>query len=122
VIKPSKREKGRISEDIAVNFLLENGMEIIERNFTWSGGEIDIIARDGETLVFVEVRSLIGDRVAPVETVGTQKRRKLVRSALYYLTKEDIYGKVECRFDFLGIRMENGEPLIEHIKNAIILM
>jgi len=105
-----------------VNFLLEMGMEIIERNFTWNGGEIDIIARDGETLVFVEVRSLSGGRVAPAETVGPHKRRKLVKSALYYMMKRGIYGKVECRFDFLGIRMENADPLIEHIKNAIILM
>ena len=114
----SRKKLGFKAEEIAAAYLEEKGFEILKRNFRWQGGEIDIIAKDEDEVVFIEVRSLTEGTLNPAETISRWKKERIIRTALYYLAAQGIYDEVSCRFDFLGIRFKNGKPLIEHIKDA----
>ncbi len=76
---------GKIGEDIAEKYLTSQGLQIIERNFSKRYTELDIVAKDGNTLVFVEVKTRIGQSFGlPEEAVNAWKLKTLVRSAQYY--------------------------------------
>lgn len=113
------RNLGQLGEKIALETLVSGGYKVLERNFRCKIGEIDIIAKDQDALVFIEVRSK-SDSVhgVPQETVNRKKQQKIRRTAEYYLLKnrlQDIY----CRFDVVGILWQgNKEPHIEIIKDA----
>ena len=110
---------GEEGEKIAAAFLLKQGYRILERNFRTALGEIDLIAQDGKTLIFVEVkaRSGIGFGV-PQSAVDPRKQTKMSRVALLYLSQKKIEG-CECRFDVIGITQgSNGAASVEHFKNA----
>ncbi|MCX7759654.1 MAG: YraN family protein [Hydrogenothermaceae bacterium] len=110
----NKSEIGKLKEDIAVKFLKERGYIIIERNFRKRFGEIDIIAKDGNCLVFVEVRSRSYDTFGKaLESIDIKKRMKLSKMANYYLTNLNQHFD-EVRFDVVSITGDE----IEHIKNA----
>jgi putative endonuclease len=109
---------GTKGEDLAVRFLKEKGYGIIKRNYKTPVGEIDIIAKDGKTLVFIEVKTRIDVSFGyPFEAVDKRKRQKLKNLALLYLKSQ---GKeFSVRFDVLSIIcMDNGKKEIEHIKDA----
>lgn len=90
------------------------GYTIIEYNFCCKSGEIDIVAMDGETLVFCEVKYRSNDRKGtPFEAVTIYKQKKICKTALYYITKHQIVD-VPCRFDVVGITGDK----IEIIQNA----
>lgn len=79
-------ETGAVAEDRAARLLRARGYAIVERNFRCRLGELDIIARDGDTLAFVEVRSRADDRHGhAAEAVGPRKRRQVARVAAYYV-------------------------------------
>ena len=83
--------------------LRERGYLVVERNYRCKLGEIDIVARDGETLVFVEVRSRSdGERGSALETVTAAKQRRIARVAEHYLAARRPEFR-ECRFDVVGI-------------------
>jgi len=112
-----KKELGKEGEDIAVRFLKKNKYKILEKNFRTPLGEIDIIARDGDTLVFVEVKTrenpLFGE---PFESVNYHKKRKLIKVASLYLKRlRDI---PPCRFDVISITFKDNTPHIQLIKDA----
>ncbi|NQU07261.1 MAG: YraN family protein [Candidatus Abyssubacteria bacterium] len=112
--------RGMEGEERAVRALKKKRYKIIERNFRTPAGEIDIVARDGECLVFVEVRTRGSiDFGTPQETVAAKKRKKLCTAARWYLQKKRI-DDAECRFDVVGIVMkdEGGDCRIEVIKDA----
>jgi putative endonuclease len=105
-------------EDLAVRFLQEKGYGIIKRNYKTPVGEIDIIAKDGKTLVFIEVKTRTDVSFGyPFEAVTKRKRQKLKNLALIYLKSQ---GKeFSVRFDVLSIfYMDNGKKDIVHIKDA----
>ncbi|NOY70202.1 MAG: YraN family protein [Deltaproteobacteria bacterium] len=109
---------GRQGEIIAAEFLKKKGYSIIEANCRTPFGEIDIIAKHCETIVFVEVKSRHSDRFGlPVEAVGRRKQEKITRSALYYLKKHSLTD-VSARFDVMGILFQGKTPAIELIENA----
>ncbi len=111
------RLSGSKAEDIAVKFLKKKGYRIISRNFKTPIGELDIIAIDGETLVFVEVKARHDDSFGrPFEAVDHRKKEKLRKVALCYLKKNR--KEVRSRFDVLSIEMKNGSHMIEHIVDA----
>lgn len=114
-----RKSKGKRSEDLAARYLEEQGLEILERNWRWRGGEIDLVARDGETLVFVEVRSLFSPPpdLDPIETITPRKIRKIRRSAELYLAQKGL-SPPAVRFDVVGIRYYLGRTEIRHIPNA----
>ncbi len=115
----SRKKRGRRAEDIAQAFLEKKGLLILERNFQWRGGEIDIIAKDGDTLVFIEVRSLFEDvQINPILTIGTRKRERLRKTALHYLVTHDQYQKVDCRFDVVGLLFKEHDFEVIYLKDA----
>jgi len=109
---------GSEGEDLAVRFLQKKGYRIVARNYKTPVGEIDIIARDGDTIVFIEVKTRTDISFGyPFEAVNKRKRQKLKNLALLYLKRQ---GKeFPVRFDVLSIFcMGNGKKDIEHIKDA----
>ncbi len=105
--------EGKWAEDIACGYLRSLGYLIVARNWRWRGGEVDIVAKDGGTLVFVEVKGRRGSAYgAPEEAVDLRKRRHLWRTALAFLGEKA--GKVPVRFDVLAVGPEG----VKHIKHA----
>jgi len=105
-------------EDLAVKFLKKIGYRIVAKNYKTQIGEIDIIAKDGDTTVFIEVKTRTNDSFGyPFEAVHSGKRQKLKNLALLYLKKQ---GKeLPVRFDVLSILCaEDGKKEIEHIRDA----
>ncbi len=105
-------------EELAVKFLKKKGYSIIARNYKTHVGEIDIIAKDSNIIVFIEVKTRTNDSFGyPFEAVDKRKREKLKNLALLYLKKQA--HEYPVRFDVISIfRMDNGEKEIEHIKDA----
>jgi putative endonuclease len=115
---PLRDPLGDRGENVAARFLRNQGYKIIVRNFRCELGEIDIIARDGKTLVFVEVKTRAYDEPTPEEQVNTDKQGQLTRAAKLYLSR---YGVPQppARFDVVAIVWPNGrDPQIRHIPNA----
>lgn len=114
-----KRVKlGRSGEDIAAAYLERQGWIIVERNYQHRSGEIDIIARDGETLVFVEVRTRQDEDYGhPLESVVVAKQHQVSVGALHYLSRNNLLER-DIRFDVVGILAGSGDPEISHVTGA----
>ena len=113
--------RGRQGEQVAEEFLRTQGYVIIARNYRVSFGEIDVIAQDRQTLVFVEVRTHTGEAFGdPLASVNLRKQRQIAKAALHYLARNGLMGR-EARFDVVGIRWENEQARITHVKNAFEL-
>lgn len=109
---------GKMGEDLACDELERRGYAIVARRYRLRGGEIDIIARDGRTLVFVEVKAREGRQFGEaVEAVTSVKRRRIVRLAMDYLTRHRL-GEHPCRFDVVAVHLDEGQPTIEVYQNA----
>jgi putative endonuclease len=112
---------GTRGESLAVKALKKKGYKILEKNYRSYLGEIDIIARDGDVLAFVEVKARRTDRFGdPKLAVTAHKQRKISMVALQYLKETDQMDK-GARFDVVAIRLLPGKPEIEIIKNAFEL-
>ncbi len=105
-----KRAIGSIGEEATAGFLAANGYEILERNYTIRGGEIDIIARKNGVLCFVEVKTRkVGAMVSGECSVTMKKRRFIVRTAeRYHREYVKRFGETKCRFDVASVVLENG--------------
>lgn len=109
-----KKFLGRAGEIKAAEFLENKGYEILKKNYKTHIGEIDIVAKDGECVVFVEVKTRVNDDFgAPSEAVTYKKREKYYKVASEYLIRNELTD-VPCRFDVVEI--ENGQ--INHIEDA----
>jgi putative endonuclease len=109
---------GKSGEDLACAELKRRGYAIIARRHRSRLGELDIIARDGSTMVFVEVKARAsGSCGDPVEAVTPAKRRRIVRLALEYLWLKGLVDR-PCRFDVVAIRVEEGRPRVEVYRGA----
>ena len=112
-----KKLLGRAGEVEAQKYLKKKGYKILERNYKTLVGEADIIAQDGEYVVFVEVKTRSGDEFgAPSEAVTRKKQQKYFRVAEQFMLKEQ-YEALFCRFDVIEI--ENGK--INHIIDAFCM-
>ncbi|MFH1542858.1 MAG: YraN family protein, partial [bacterium] len=111
--------KGQEGEEIARLYLLQKGYQIIESNFHSSQGEIDIIAKDQDCLVFVEVKSYsYRSYGSPVGAVGYTKKKSIIHAAEAYLYKYNIKDTYS-RFDVVTIyKKYSGQQIIEHYKDA----
>ena len=99
----NKRKKGFEYESKASDFLVKQGLSIIERNFYSKVGEVDIIAKDRETIVFVEVKYRKNDDFGrPEESVNKKKIKKIKDTAFIYLQINNLY-KSNIRFDVISI-------------------
>lgn len=114
----SRRSIGKDGEEIAVSFLEQKGFTILERNYTFHHGEIDIVARDNEEFVFVEVKMRRNSQFgSPEESVTPAKQALLRRTAEGYVQEKKLEN-CSCRFDVVAIRDENGVKTFVHYKNA----
>ncbi len=112
---------GRRSESEAARFLKQKGYKILRRNYRNRLGEIDLIALDKDTLVFVEVKARRSDEFGgPKNAVTRHKQKKIARVALFYL-KECGQGERKARFDVVAISHNDRVQRIELIKNAFEL-
>lgn len=100
----NKRKQGGLYEKLAANYLEEQGLNIIDMNYNCRLGEIDIIAKDGATLVFVEVKYRKNMSMGhPIEAVDSRKQMRIRKIAQVYMTFHNIMENVNCRFDVVGI-------------------
>jgi putative endonuclease len=109
---------GKTGEDLACRELEGRGYAIIARRYRRRRGELDIVARDGSTLVFVEVKTRqsrdFGDAA---EAVNWFKRRTMVQLAMEYMARHRLTNE-PCRFDVVAIHLEAGQPVVEVYQNA----
>jgi putative endonuclease len=109
---------GKTGEDLACRELQRRGYEIVARRYRRRSGELDIIARDGATIVFVEVKTrrgrMFGDAV---EAVTAWKQRRMSRLAAEYLMRHRL-SHCPCRFDVVSIHFDAGCPKVEVFQNA----
>jgi putative endonuclease len=112
------RKVGEEAERLAQRFLEKKGLTLINRNYHCRRGEIDLIMRDGNFLVFIEVRYRKNDIYgSAAESVTKQKQRRLLASAGYYLQNEKLYENISCRFDVITVSGQYN-PQIKWIKDA----
>lgn len=111
----SRSSLGRAGEDAAVRFLEDAGLRVLARNFRSRRGEIDIVARDGETLVFVEVKSWSAFGFEELgRSIGSAKIGRLIETAQYFLSRNREYNGMAVRFDVVFIGPEG----IKHLVSA----
>ncbi len=115
----STRSTGQHYEEIACTRLQAAGLRLVERNANSRHGEIDIIMRDGETLVFVEVRYRVSARSGDgLDSVGPSKRTKLIRAASLWLAAHPEHSRRAARFDVVGLTGDPTNPELVWIKSA----
>jgi putative endonuclease len=109
-------------ESLVADYFQQQNFQILERNFHCRLGEIDLIIRQNtqnQCLIFVEVRfrknNLYG---GPLASIDRKKQQKLIRSAEFYLKIRPYFKQYTCRFDVVGITIDNGLPKLEWIQNA----
>jgi putative endonuclease len=108
-------DKGRAGEAAAASYLEEKGLEILERNFRVKSGEVDLIAREGETLVFVEVKTWSSMGIDALEQgLNEKKQRRIIETAKYFLASHREYRYMAVRFDVVFIAPQG----ITHLASA----
>lgn len=113
-----KRKIGDSGEVSAVSFLERKGFAILERNYRFNHGEIDVVAREGEELVFVEVKTRTTTKFGfPEESVTPEKQQLIRRTAEGYVREKKLEN-VLCRFDVIAIKVEQGRETLMHFRNA----
>lgn len=117
---------GRMGEEAAASYLQSKGMRLLERNYRYRRNEIDLIARDGATLCFIEVKTRLSTAKGhPLEAVTTAKQREIIKAATAYLSF-DQNPEQPCRFDVVAITVPDGDGTdpstfrIEHIRDAFM--
>ena len=117
----NKRDIGKEGEDLAVQFIARKGYKVLERNYHYGHGEIDIIAEDNGVLVFIEVKSRLnlefGEPEYAINKKKIQQIKKMAELYLFDKGKEE----VDCRFDVIAIILEpKSNPQINHYENAFM--
>lgn len=117
--KPIHLQYGTLGEEAARDYLKQQGLKFLTANFSCKNGEIDLIFRDGESLVFVEVKTrTIGGWTRPGRAVDNRKRRALIRTATEYLSQLD-KPPVPYRFDVVEVLLDNGKVVeVRHNANS----
>lgn len=111
---------GQAAEQLACTYLQHNGLILLQRNYRCRRGELDLVMRQDDTTVFVEVRyrrpSAFADGIASIDR---RKQEKLLAAAQHYLQHHPEAARRPCRFDVVAVTPERGENSIEWITNAI---
>ena len=120
-MRMQKKELGKKGEEIAIRFLKKQGYRILERNYVCKMGEMDIIAREKDTLAFIEVKTRTSTTFGPPQlAVNLTKQMQLSKVALYFL-KEKKLEDVKARFDVVAILLRSKGEEIDLIKDAFDL-
>lgn len=108
---------GKLGEEMAVKYLILKAYQILETNWRFGHKEIDIIAKNSNEIVFIEVKTRKSSYYEkPHEAVGMRKQELLIDAAEAFLEEREM--DVEIRFDIISILLDKKEPQIEHIENA----
>ena len=114
----ARQTLGKTGEDLACRELERRGYVIVARRYRRRGGELDIVARDGATLVFVEVKTREGRAFGEAaEAVTPFKRRRIAQLALDYMVRHHLSG-CPCRFDVVSIHFDSGKLVLEVFQGA----
>jgi len=117
-MQTTRQRIGQFGENAAAEFLKDRGYEVIERNYRCPIGEIDIVARDGRWLVFVEVKTRTGGRYGhPFESITNQKLARMRRLAAHWSELHNRDG-LRIRLDAVSVLFRNERVLIEHLKQV----
>jgi putative endonuclease len=117
-LSAEKKEIGQRGENLAVDYLQKLGYVILERNYRCKLGEVDIIARDNDILVFIEVRTRSSlDFGLPQESINRRKRHQLSKVALEFMNRKK-FKNIPARFDVVAVSLEAGKEKVEHIRDA----
>jgi len=120
--QPDRRAQGRVGEEDAVRWLTANGYEILERNVINHAGELDVVAKDGDTLCFLEIKARASDAFGPaIAAVDARKQRRISRAAALYLATQGAAKRLDrspCRFDVLGLDWQGDGWRYTLIKDA----
>jgi putative endonuclease len=117
----TRQRIGKLGEKLAEKFLVSRGFQILNRNFSTPFGEIDLIAKQNEYIVFLEVKTRISERFGPpLSSITGIKQKHISKNCQYYLKRYGLYEK-PCRIDVIGISLNAREDLhiLRHIRNAI---
>ncbi len=111
---------GRTAEDIAADFLQQQGLELLQRNYRRRNGELDIVARSAEVLVIVEVRTRSSESFGgAAASIDGWKRHKIIRAATQLLQQHKDLARLRVRFDVVVVHEPGGErPRVEWIRHA----
>ena len=113
----TRKEIGNKGEENAVNFLFANGYEVLERNYRFGRGEVDIIALKSSVMVFIEVKSRKNINFGYPETfLNEPQQDRIHRAAEEYVLQKEWQG--EIRFDIIAILWDSKEPTLEHFEDA----
>lgn len=116
----NKQSLGAKGEELAVNMILESGLKVVTRNYRCPVGEMDIVARDGKTLVFIEVRTRRSSyRGWGEESITRQKAQRLQAIASFFLIQKGHKTWPDIRFDVVAIRWVGEKPEVNWIKAAL---
>jgi putative endonuclease len=119
VVRVDRRALGQWGEDLAVRHLERQGLEVLDRNWRCREGELDIVARDGGCLVFVEVKARSGTGYGePAEAVSLRKARRIHVLAAKWLSEQRPEGRWDVRFDVVSILRTRGLPEVLHLRGA----
>lgn len=114
-----RRALGQWGEGLAVQHLQAQGFEVLDRNWRCREGELDIVAREGGSLVFVEVKTRSGSRYGePTEAVTPTKARRIRGLAVQWLGSKRPPGSWELRFDVVSVLRTSGLPEVLHLRGA----
>ncbi len=113
-----RKNLGKTGENLACEYLKYNKIKVLDRNFKNKIGEIDIIAKEGDIVAFIEVKTRSSYMYGtPAEAVNYTKQQKIIKTALSWITDKNYEG--EIRFDVIEVLInENSKPDINYIKNA----
>jgi putative endonuclease len=121
VMEKYKQKLGKKGEDQAEEYLKNKGFVILDKNYRYGHKEIDLIGKEGNTIVFVEVKTGRSKKFGtPEERVSIRKQKNITMAALDYIQKSDVDG-CDFRFDVLAISYEKGKESINHIRNAFMV-
>jgi len=111
---------GRSAEDIAADFLAAQGLTVVLRNYRRRGGELDVVAREGDVLVIAEVRTRSSDEFGgAAASVDGWKQHKIIRAATQLLQQRTDFAQLRVRFDVIVVRGADGtRPTVEWLKHA----
>lgn len=112
---------GKLYETQAADLLAVNGLKLVARNFSQGPGEIDIVALDGEQLVFVEVRARSNRRFeSAAGSVDARKQRRIIQTAAAFLQREPQFANLSCRFDVIAFEppQSGGDRPVNWIRGA----
>lgn len=118
-MEDTRKALGSKGEELAVQYLKKKGYKVIERNYRCQWGEIDLIARDKETLIFVEIKARSSSGFGlPQEAVDRFKQEKLIQVAKVYMAEHRLQETIPARFDVVAVHLTPAGPDIELIKDA----